>query len=239
MIGQDTPTACPVSACVRQFTALNEVPMIRFNISAGVAAVAVTLVSLFAAVEASRAEAQQPPVVATLAHSHSSADEIVPQYVSRPVVQDVPAIADEPAAPSASSLRDLIAKMPANVELDEQLRCLAGAIYFEARGEPLAGQLAVAEVVINRAASGRFPASYCGVVFQKSQFSFVKRGRMPPLPAETVTWHRAKAIAQIAHRGLWDSEAEGSLYFHARSVSPSWSNRRQAMARISNHVFYR
>ncbi len=219
---------------------MNEVPMIRFNISAGVAAVAVALVSLFAAVEAPRAEAQQPPVAGIPAHSHSSADELVPQFVSRPVVQAVPTIADEPAAPpSASSLRDLIAKMPIDTELDEQLKCLAGAIYFEARGEPLAGQLAVAEVVINRAASGRFPVSYCGVVLQKSQFSFVKRGRMPALPSDTATWHRAKAIAQIAHRGLWDSEAEGSLYFHARSVSPSWSNRRQAMARISNHVFYR
>lgn len=176
----------------------------------------------------------------TPTHSHSSTDEIVPQFVSRPVVQAVPVIAHQQVpTPNASSLRDLVAKMPADAELDEQLKCLAGAIYFEARGEPIAGQLAVAEVVINRAASGRFPASYCGVVFQKSQFSFVKRGRMPALPGGTVTWHRAKAIAQIAHRGLWDSEAEGSLYFHARSVSPSWSNRRQAMARISNHVFYR
>jgi N-acetylmuramoyl-L-alanine amidase len=93
--------------------------------------------------------------------------------------------------------------------------------------------------VINRAASGRFPASYCGVVLQRSQFSFVKGGRMPALPRTSATWQRAKAIALVAHRGLWDSEAEGSLYFHARSVSPGWSNRRQAMARISNHVFYR
>ena len=140
---------------------------------------------------------------------------------------------------NSGSLRKLVSSMAGDADLDEQLKCLAGAVYFEARGEPLAGQLAVAEVVINRAASDRFPASYCGVVLQKSQFSFVKGGRMPSQPGDSATWQRAKAIAQIAHRGLWDSEAEGSLYFHARSVSPAWSNRRQAMARISNHVFYR
>lgn len=215
--------------------------MTRFNVSAGAAALAVSLASVFAPIEAGRALAQQSDSVPVLPYNQQPADEIVPQFVFKPVVQPTPDAVESRDAEGikAGNLRDLVAKMQADAQLDEQLKCLAGAIYFEARGEPLAGQLAVAEVVINRAASGRFPASYCGVVLQKSQFSFVKRGRMPTLPGDTVTWHRAKAIAQIAHRGLWDSGAEGSLYFHARSVSPSWSSRRQAMARISNHVFYR
>lgn len=215
--------------------------MNRFNVSAGAVALAVSLVSVLAPIDAKTALAQQAETAQTVEHAQLSADEIVPEFVTKTVVQPISAAVEtaDLVENKAGNLRELVSSMPADAHLDDELRCLAGAIYFEARGEPLAGQLAVAEVVINRAASGRFPASYCGVVLQKSQFSFVKRGRMPALPGDSVTWRRAKAIAQIAHRGLWDSEAEGSLYFHARSVSPGWSNRRLAMARISNHVFYK
>ena len=61
---------------------------------------------------------------------------------------------------------------------------------------------------------------------------------MPSVPTDSATYRRAKAIAQIAHRDLWESEADGALYFHASRVSPGWSGKRLA-ARISNHVFYR
>ncbi len=214
--------------------------MIRFNFAASTAVLAVSLISIVAPIEAETAFARQAEAIKPVQHSQPSADEIVPQFVAKPVIQALPEAEDgEADLAKAATLRELVSSMSGDAVLDEQLKCLAGAVYFEARGEPLYGQLAVAEVVINRAASGRFPASYCGVVLQKSQFSFVKGGRMPSLPSDSTTWQRAKAIAQIAHRGLWDSEAEGSLYFHARSVAPGWSNRRQAMARISNHVFYR
>lgn len=212
--------------------------MVRYHVPAGVAAAAVALVSVLAPIEASNAFAQQGET--PVAPVQSPAEEIVPQFVTREVVQPVPETAPAEAEPArAASLHALVDSMPRDAVLDEQLRCLAGAIYFEARGEPLAGQLAVAEVIVNRAASGRFPASYCGVVTQRSQFSFVKGGRIPAAPTGSPVYQRAKAIAQIAHRNLWSSDAKDALYFHARHVSPAWSGRKQAAARIHNHVFYR
>lgn len=214
--------------------------MIRWKFSAGVAAFAVALVSVLAPVEAQNALAQSVAPAQAVEHTQPAADEIVPDFVAKPVVQDIPEAPEVTEANSdgAASLHELVARMPTDQPLDVQMKCLAQAIYFEARGEPLAGQLAVAEVIVNRAASGRFPASYCGVVTQRSQFSFVKGGRIPSAPEGAATYKRAKAIAQIAHRDLWDSEAEGALFFHATHVSPGWKGKKMA-ARISNHVFYR
>lgn len=119
---------------------------------------------------------------------------------------------------------------------DEQLRCLAGAIYYESRGEPLAGQLAVAEVILNRAASKRFGASVCDVITQPGQFSFVRSGRMPAARANA-DYRTATAIAKVAMKDAWESDASNAMYFHARRVAPGWSRKR--IAAIGNHVFYR
>ncbi|WP_066558134.1 cell wall hydrolase [Croceicoccus bisphenolivorans] len=163
------------------------------------------------------------------------------QFISQPVVQPVPAVETIVAgAPrDAASLAELVAEEPVPGKLDEQMRCLAGAIYFESKGEPLAGQLAVGRVIIARAESGRFPSSYCGVVYQRSQFSFVRGGRMPSIDTSSRAWQRAKKIATIAHEGAWESVAEGALFFHARYVSPRWKNRMTRLAQIDNHIFYR
>ncbi|WP_407699062.1 cell wall hydrolase [Sphingopyxis solisilvae] len=145
--------------------------------------------------------------------------------------------ADEKPEPvTAESLAELVAATPRPATLDPELRCLAGAVYFESRGESLVGQLAVAHVVINRAQSGRFPKSLCGVVHQKSQFSFVRGGRMPAV-REGAQWSNAIAIAQIARDGSWNNHAPGALFFHARYVSPNW--RKTRIAQIDNHIFYR
>ena len=168
--------------------------------------------------------------------------EIVPEqpvFVSEAVVQPIPEQIEEPQLTSASSLRELVSSVNPPSELSEQMRCLAGAIYFESRGEPLAGQLAVANVVINRSEDRRFPASYCGVVYQRAQFSFVKNGRMPQIKSSSAAWNRAKAIARIAHDGLWDSEAGDAVYFHAKYVRPKWSYRKTRTAEIDTHIFYR
>lgn len=167
-----------------------------------------------------------------------------PQFVSNPVIQPVPAEApaeerDTSLPTSAGSLRQLVSEMPTQDKLSREMQCLAGAVYFESRGEPLAGQLAVAKVIINRAESGAFPSDYCGVVFQRSQFSFVRGGTMPRIRESSAAWQRAKAIARIAHEDLWESKADEALYFHARRVNPAWSRNHVAMATISSHVFYR
>jgi len=163
------------------------------------------------------------------------------QFVSKPVVQALPATGSQDgqlaASHQAGTLDALVEAQPTGSDLTPQMRCLAGAIYFEARGESLEGQLAVGRVVVNRSKSGRFPASYCGVVYQPSQFSFVKGGNMPAVRAESQDWREAMAIARIADEGSWSSQASSALFFHAARVSPSW--RLTRLARVDNHIFYR
>lgn len=151
-------------------------------------------------------------------------------------IEDESAPEPKPAPVTADSLAELVAETPKPADIDPELRCLAGAVYFESRGESLVGQLAVAHVVINRAQSGRFPRSLCGVVHQKSQFSFVRGGRMPAV-RNAAQWNNAVAIAQIAREGSWKNHAPGALFFHARYVSPGW--RKTRIAQIDNHIFYR
>ncbi len=135
------------------------------------------------------------------------------------------------------SLRDAVASVSDTSSEDENLRCLAGAIYFESKGEPLSGQLAVAEVIINRARSGRFPSDICSVVKQPGQFSFVRGGEMPSVDTGRSSYRTAIAVAKVAIDDMWDSPAAKALFFHARRVSPGW--RRTQIASIGNHVFYR
>ncbi len=144
-------------------------------------------------------------------------------------------IADKPKK-KAGSLEALVAQQPTTVT-GKEMECLAGTIYFESKGESLSGQLAVAEVVINRKNSPRFPNSICGVVFQKSQFSFVRGGKMPAIAKGGKHWRNAVAIAHIAMDNQWASPVTGSLFFHAKYVSPGW--RLQRTGTVGNHVFYR
>ena len=166
--------------------------------------------------------------------------------ISQPVIQPLPAASpvvevedDLPVARpvKAASLAALVAAQPHLTDLPRELHCLAGAVYFESKGESLAGQLAVGRVVVARSKSGRFPNSYCGVVYQPSQFSFVRGRAMPAIARGSKNWKNAVAIAQIAHSNAWASPVEGALFFHATYVSPGWKLRR--VGRIDNHVFYR
>jgi len=162
-----------------------------------------------------------------------------PQFIAQEVLQPLPAQPAAPVLTEAGSLTELVGMMDPGAALDADLRCLAGAVYFEARGEPLAGQLAVAQVIINRSEDGRFPRSYCGVVAQPGQFSFMRGRQMAAIRTGTAAWTRAVAIAQIAHQGLWESEAGEAVFFHAKYVRPGWSHTKTRLAQIDTHIFYR
>lgn len=149
---------------------------------------------------------------------------------------ETPPSADQSDEEAYSSLAAAVAAQDAAPTMTDDLVCLAGAIYFEAKGEPLPGQLAVAEVIINRAKSGRFASSICSVITQRGQFSFVRGGRVPTVAANA-NYRIAIAIAQVAMGNDWDSPAANALYFHARRAAPGW--RMQKVAAIGNHVFYR
>jgi spore germination cell wall hydrolase CwlJ-like protein len=143
---------------------------------------------------------------------------------------------DEAIEPGAT-LSETVARLRSSDPGSDELECLAGAIYFEAKSESLQGQLAVGHVIANRAASGRFPASYCGVVYQRSQFSFVRGRSMPYIPRASQDWKDAVAIARIVDQQLYASPMGKALFFHARRVSPGWKLTR--VGTLGNHVFYR
>lgn len=134
------------------------------------------------------------------------------------------------------SLADAVADQD-EIASSEELRCLAGAIYFEGRGEPLAGQLAVAQVILNRTKSGRFPTGVCDVIKQRGQFSFVRRGEIPAVSPSRSAYRTAVAVAKVALAQAWDSTAGKALYFNTPGNRPGV--RVQKVAAIGNHIFYR
>jgi spore germination cell wall hydrolase CwlJ-like protein len=151
-----------------------------------------------------------------------------------PTEQDADQAAIDPSEDLASMVADLRGPEAGSRELE----CLATGIYFESKSEPLAGQLAVGQVIANRADSGgRFPSTYCGVLFQRGQFSFVHGGSLPHVAHNNRQWQTAVAIAKIVDQHLKDSPVGNALFFHARYVSPGWHLKK--VASIGNHVFFR
>jgi hypothetical protein len=126
------------------------------------------------------------------------------------------------------------------------LVCLARNVYFEARGEPIAGQYAVAEVTMNRRASGRYPDTVCGVVYQQNwdplrkryvgAFSWTELSSVPAPMGEE--WQRAWEVAETVYHGRQAPVLEDALFYHATYVKPSWARGKQPIARIGRHVFY-
>ncbi len=187
----------------------------------------VSMPEVAAPAEAPAAEASAAPI--------ESAPEVT-AHVEAAVAVELPELAQ--ATPEPRSLPELVSAHAELAPSDGEHECLAGAIYFESKGEPLEGQLAVAEVVINRAKSGRFPTTLCGVIKQPSQFSFIRRGRFPPIRRESPEWRKAVAIAHVALQDLAESRADEAMFFHATYVRPGWRGLKR-VAQLGNHIFYR
>ncbi len=124
-------------------------------------------------------------------------------------------------------------------------KCLADAVYFESRGEPLKGQEAVAQVVMNRVFSGKYPDNVCGVVYQNShrylacQFTFACEGKKL-IVDEPDMWEQAKRIARDTLDGkIWVKEVGKSTHYHAYWVRPSWVNEMRRLYKFGVHTFYR
>lgn len=125
---------------------------------------------------------------------------------------------------------------------DAEWQCLTTALYFEARGESLKGQFAVAEVILNRADSPDYPSTVCGVVHQGGskgcQFSFICDGRKDVM-REKGAIDRAGRIARVMLDGAPRALTEGATHFHTKGVRPGWAHRFPRTAAIGAHLFYR
>lgn len=165
-------------------------------------------------------------------------DLSIDQVVIEPAPPEPAAeIEPDPKVSAGQSLSSLVDKFSTASVDSGELECLAIGIYFESKGEPLKGQLAVGEVIANRAESARFPSGYCSVLKQRGQFSFVRNNRLPSVNRSGKQWKTAVAIARIVDSKLHESVIGKALFFHARYVSPKWRLKR--VAAIGNHVFYR
>jgi hypothetical protein len=138
-------------------------------------------------------------------------------------------------------LHGLADRFGTGAQLGEEAHCIAVAVYHEARGESLEGQLAVAQVILNRAGSGKYPPGWCDTVKQPWQFSFVnpRTGRYPAVNESSAAWRKAVGITRLAIAGAYPSVTEDVLWYHATYVSPGWGRRLSRADKIGTHIFYR
>lgn len=167
--------------------------------------------------------------------------------VSTPITA-VPAVltADQAVAREAGVLQRagwplyaLVDRFSAGAPLTDEANCVAVAVYHEARGESVEGQMAVAKVIMNRAASGQYPSSWCGVVKQPAQFSFVRHGRFPSVDRSSDEWRKALGVTRLAVANAVQSVPNSCLWYHASYVAPRWRNNLTRVEKIGTHIFYR
>jgi spore germination cell wall hydrolase CwlJ-like protein len=152
----------------------------------------------------------------------------------------------------AKANSELITRQIDQIMLEQDIHCLALNIYFEARGDSVTGQRAVAWVTLNRVKSADFPNTVCEVVYQakldkagkpklnQCQFSWFCDGKADK-PIDEELWQQAKSIAEyIIRRYQYDTDpTEGATFYHADYVKPSWSRSFERTVRIDNHIFYK
>jgi hypothetical protein len=183
------------------------------------------------------------PAVASTTVTVSASNGVIaqPQPAQSVTVKLAPTLATEAAwlYKAGWPLYALVDKYSAGAPLDAQANCLATAVYFEARGESVEGQLAVARVVMNRAVSGRYPPDWCSVVKQHAQFSFVRHGQFPYIDLASASWARAQGVTRLAIANVVPSIDSNVLWYHANYVAPSWGHRLNMVEKIGAHLFYR
>lgn len=165
----------------------------------------------------------------------SQAQTMAPATNPLQLLSNAPAMMNQPVP---LPLSNIVQANMAGAALDDEGNCLATAVYFESRGEPIEGQLAVADVVMNRASSGRYPSDWCGVVKQKAQFSFVRNGQFPGI-YDMAAWQTAVAVARTAIRNLAREIPNDVMWYHADYVAPNWRHGLQEVEQIGAHIFYR
>ena len=119
----------------------------------------------------------------------------------------------------------------------ENLACLARNIYFEARGEPITGQYAVAEVTMNRKGAGLFSRSVCEVVYERAAFSWTLAPVLPEPGGDE--WERAQEVAEAVYYGRHAPMLRGARFYHATYVRPDWARTKKRVTQIGRHIFYR
>ncbi len=167
---------------------------------------------------------------------------VVPAQPARSVTVQLPPTIDREAAwlyKAGWPLYALVNKYSTGAPLSDEANCMAVAVYFEARGESLEGQMAVADVIINRAASGRYPASWCGVVKQPAQFSFVRNGQFPAIDTSSDAWAKAQGVTRLAIANVMPALPTDVLWYHADYVAPNWRHSLREVEQIGAHIFYR
>ena len=129
-------------------------------------------------------------------------------------------------------------------KMNRELKCLSEALYFEARGEQIEGQIAVADVIINRKNSRQFPGTICGVVSEGAhkrhacQFSYNCDGKLE-LIYDKKTYRRIVKLSSMILNGAFSDVTNGATFFHASEVSPSWSKKFKKTRKIGRHIFYK
>jgi hypothetical protein len=181
------------------------------------------------------------PVVQAVVKTATAATEPVTATAPAILMNSDASVANEAGVLQRAGwpLYALVDRFSAGAPLTDEANCIAVAVYHEARGESLEGQMAVAKVIMNRAASGKYPTSWCGVVKQPWQFSFVHHGQFPSVDQASDAWHKAIGVTRLAVANAVPSVPTGCMWYHADYVAPRWRNNLTRVEKIGAHIFYR